>query len=34
MNGLGWVFLVVSWGVLTYFTVWCFIRIFTAPFDD
>jgi hypothetical protein len=28
----GWVFLGVSWGLLTTVTVWCFVKIFTAPF--
>ena len=32
MTPLGWVFLIISWGLLTYFTVWCFIKIFKAPF--
>jgi hypothetical protein len=32
MTPWGWVFLCVSWGVLTAVTVWCFVKIFTAPF--
>jgi hypothetical protein len=30
----GWVFLGVSWGVLTAVTVWCFVKIFKAPFTS
>ena len=33
MTLLGWIFLSVSWIVLTYFTVWCFVKIFKAPFS-
>jgi hypothetical protein len=33
MKPLGWAFLIVSWSVLTYFTVWCFVKIFTTPFE-
>jgi hypothetical protein len=32
MTPSGWVFLCVSWGVLTAVTVWCFVKIFKAPF--
>jgi hypothetical protein len=33
MTPLGWVFLAVSWAVLTYFTGWCFVKILRAPFE-
>jgi hypothetical protein len=33
MKPLGWVFLLVSWVSLTYYTAWCFYKVFTAPFD-
>lgn len=34
MTPWGWVFLSVSWGVLTVVTVWCFVKIFKAPFTS
>lgn len=34
MTLLGWVFLSVSWVVLTYLTVWCFVQIWHAPFTS
>jgi hypothetical protein len=30
----GWFFLSVSWGALTGVTVWCFVKILTAPFTS
>jgi hypothetical protein len=33
MTLLGWLFLTVSWTVLTSFTVWCFVKIWQAPFQ-
>ena len=32
MTPLGWVFLSVSWAVLTYWTIWCLVKIWHAPF--
>ncbi len=34
MKPLGWVFLIVAWGGLSYWTVWCLIKIWVAPFDS
>ncbi len=34
MKPLGWVFLIVAWAGLSYWTVWCLIKVFTAPFDE
>jgi hypothetical protein len=33
MTPLGWPFLTTSWAVLTYVTVWCFVKIWQAPFQ-
>ena len=33
MTPLGWLFLTTSWAVLTYVTVWCFVKIWQAPFQ-
>jgi hypothetical protein len=33
MTPLGWLFLTASWAVLTYVTVWCFVKIWRAPFQ-
>jgi hypothetical protein len=33
MTPLGWLFLTVSWTVLTCVTVWCFVKIWQAPFQ-
>lgn len=33
MTPLGWLFLTVSWTVLTYCTIWCFVKIWQAPFQ-
>ena len=33
MTPLGWLFLTASWAVLTYVTVWCFVKIWQAPFQ-
>jgi len=30
----GWMFLSVSWAVLTYWTVWCVVKIWHAPFPS
>src|SRR5262249_11684192 len=32
MTRLGWLLLSVSWAVLTYWTIWCFVKIWRAPF--
>jgi hypothetical protein len=32
MTPLGWLFLTTSWAVLTVVTVWCFVKIWQAPF--
>jgi hypothetical protein len=34
MTLMGWVFLVVSWSVLSYFTVWCMVKILKKPFEE
>ena len=34
MTRLGWVVLSVSWVVLTYWTIWCFVKIWRAPFTS
>jgi hypothetical protein len=34
MRPLGWLFLTASWAVLTYVTVWCFVKILQAPFQS
>ena len=31
MTPLGWLFLTISWAVLTYVTIWCFVKIWQAP---
>jgi SNF family Na+-dependent transporter len=33
MTPLGWLFLTTSWAVLTFVTVWCFVKIWQAPFQ-
>jgi hypothetical protein len=33
MTPLGWLFLTVSWAILTACTVWCFVKIWQAPFQ-
>jgi hypothetical protein len=33
MTPLGWLFLTVSWAVLTSVTVWCFVKLWQAPFQ-
>ncbi len=33
MTPLGWLFLIASWAVLTAVTVWCFVKIWQAPFQ-
>lgn len=33
MTFWGWFFLIVSWGILTYFTVWCMYKILKTPFE-
>jgi len=33
MTAMGWVFLIVSWGVLSYFTAWCMYKILLVPFE-
>jgi len=33
MTLLGWLFLTTTWAVLTYVTVWCFVKIWQAPFQ-
>ncbi len=32
MTPLGWLFLIASWAALTACTVWCFAKIWHAPF--
>ena len=34
MTKLGWLFLLLSWGILSYFTYWCFKKIFGAPVEE
>jgi hypothetical protein len=31
---LGWLFLTVSWAGLSVVTLWCFVKIWQAPFDS
>ena len=33
MTSLGWLFLTASWAVLSAVTVWCFVKIWQAPFQ-
>jgi hypothetical protein len=32
MTPLGWLFLTGSWAALTACTIWCFVKIWQAPF--
>lgn len=34
MTKMGWAFLIVTWSVLSYWTVWCLYKVLTAPFDE
>lgn len=34
INGLGWVFMIVSVGFVLILTTWCFKRVLTDPEDE
>ena len=31
MTAMGWVFMITSWSVLSFFTVWCLVKILQPP---